>query len=121
MAGTGRQQRHPSARAGRSDAPETNPAVGAAIREVVDNQLRDGTPPETRQTLDRLLAADYPEDEVRRLIACAVTSEIFDRRTEEPSSLRRGTLYRGAPSAADTAVGGLNRFPPRGVLRPCQR
>jgi len=55
MAGTGRQHRHPSARAGRSDAPETNPAVGAAIMEVVDNQLRDGTPPETRQTFDRLL------------------------------------------------------------------
>jgi len=80
MAGTGRQHRHrhPSARARRSDAPEMNPAVGAAIREVVDNQLRDGTPPETRQTFDRLLAAGYPEEEARRLIACAVTSEIFD-------------------------------------------
>jgi len=59
-------------------APETNPMVGAAIMEVVDNQLRDGTPPETRQTFDRLLAAGYPEEEARRLIACAVTSEIFD-------------------------------------------
>jgi len=78
MAGTGRQQRHPSARAGRSDAPETNPAVGAAIMEVVDNQLRDGTPPETRQTFDRLLADGHTEEEARRLIACVVTSEIFD-------------------------------------------
>lgn len=59
-------------------APETNPAVGAAIMEVVDNQLREGTPPETRQTLDRLVASGYPEEEARRLIACAVTSEIFD-------------------------------------------
>ncbi len=59
-------------------APETNPVVGAAIMDVVDTQLRDGTPPETRQTLDRLLAAGYPEEEARRLIACAVTSEIFD-------------------------------------------
>ncbi|MDQ2830650.1 MAG: hypothetical protein M3Y74_16590 [Chloroflexota bacterium] len=58
--------------------PETNPALGAAIMEVVDNQLRDGTPPEARQTLDRLLAAGYPEGEARRLIACAVTSGIFD-------------------------------------------
>ncbi len=77
MARTGRH-RHPSARAGRSDAPETNPAAGAAIMEVVDNQLRDGTPPETRQTLDRLLADGHTEEEARRLIACAVTSEIFD-------------------------------------------
>ncbi len=59
-------------------APETNPAVGAAIMEVVDNQLRDGTPPETRRTLDRLLADGRTEAEGRRLIACAVTSEIFD-------------------------------------------
>jgi len=59
-------------------APETNPALGAAIMEVVDNHLRDGTPPEIRQTFDPLLAAGYPEEEARRLIACAVTSEIFD-------------------------------------------
>ena len=59
-------------------APATNPALGAAIMEVVDNQLRDGTPPETRQTFDRLLADGHTEEEARRLIACAVTSEIFD-------------------------------------------
>ncbi len=59
-------------------APKTNPALGAAIMEVVDNQLRDGTPPETRQTFDRLLADGHTEAEARRLIACAVTSEIFD-------------------------------------------
>ncbi len=58
--------------------PETNPALGAAIMEVVDTQLREGTPPETRRTLDRLVAAGYPEGEARQLIACAVTSEIFD-------------------------------------------
>jgi len=46
--------------------------------EVVDNQLRDGTPPETRQTFDRLLADGHTEEEARRLIACVVTSEIFD-------------------------------------------
>jgi len=59
-------------------AAETNPALGAAIMEVVDNQLRAGTPPETRQTLDRLLADGHAEEDARRLIACAVTSEIFD-------------------------------------------
>ncbi len=59
-------------------APATNPALGAAIMEVVDTQLRDGTPPQTRQTLDRLLADGHTEEDARRLIACAVTSEIFD-------------------------------------------
>ncbi len=48
------------------------------MMEVVDTQLRDDTPPETRQTLDRLLADGHTEEDARRLIACAVTSEIFD-------------------------------------------
>ena len=58
--------------------PETNPALGAAIMEVVDTQLRDDTPPDTRRTLDRLVAAGHSEEDACRLIACAVTSEIFD-------------------------------------------
>ncbi len=73
-----RKGRHGQTMVRARGAPETNPALGAAIMDVVDNQLRDGTPPDTRHTLDRLLAAGYPETEARRLIACAVTSEIFD-------------------------------------------
>jgi len=59
-------------------ASETNPALGTAIMEVVDTQLREGTPPETRQTLARLTAAGHSTEDARRLIAGAVTSEIFD-------------------------------------------
>ncbi len=77
MAGTGQRRRQPGLTR-KDNAAASNPAVEAAIMEVVDNQLRDGTPPETRQTLDRLLATGYPETEARRLIGCAVTSEIFD-------------------------------------------
>ena len=51
--------------------------VSAAMYEVVDNQLRDGEPPETRQTLDRLMAEGHSEAEARRLIAAVVASEIF--------------------------------------------
>jgi hypothetical protein len=40
--------------------------------EVVENQIRDNDPPETRQTLDRLLAEGYTADEARRLISTAV-------------------------------------------------
>jgi hypothetical protein len=57
---------------------EYNPVLHATIMEIVDNQLRDGTPPETRATLDRLMADGMPEKEARRLIACVVTSEVFD-------------------------------------------
>lgn len=52
--------------------------VRTAILEVVENQLRDGTPPETRQTLQRLVTEGYSEEEARRLIAVVVTSEIFN-------------------------------------------
>jgi hypothetical protein len=56
-----------------------NPAVvRAAIFEVVENQLRDGTPPETKQTFERLVREGYPEQEAKRLIAVVVTTEIFD-------------------------------------------
>jgi peroxiredoxin family protein len=55
-----------------------SPMLQAAMYEVVDNQLRDGTPLETRQTLERLIAEGHTRQEARRLIACAVVSEIFD-------------------------------------------
>jgi uncharacterized protein DUF1841 len=54
-----------------------NPVLQAAMYEVVDNQLHDNRPPETRQTLERLLAQGYSRDEARRLIANVVASEIF--------------------------------------------
>jgi len=56
---------------------ETNPELGRAILELVENQIRDNDPPETRQTVERLLAEGYTADEARRLISAAVTVEIF--------------------------------------------
>lgn len=50
----------------------------ALIIDVVENQLRDSNPPETRATLERLLAGGTERDEAMRLIACVVASEIFD-------------------------------------------
>ena len=49
-----------------------------AIFDVVNNQIRDGNPPETRETFDRLVSEGLEEDEARRLISCVVASEIFD-------------------------------------------
>jgi len=39
--------------------------VRQAIYEVLDNQLRDNNPPETRLTLNRLRVLGYTEDEAR--------------------------------------------------------
>src|SRR3546814_18977748 len=36
-----------------------------AIFEILDNQLAQGSPPEVRETLDRLLAAGHPEEEAQ--------------------------------------------------------
>ena len=54
-----------------------NPYLKAAILEVVDNQISDNDPPQTRQTYERLLASGLEEPEARRLIGCVVVSEIF--------------------------------------------
>lgn len=37
----------------------TNPRLKALILEVVENQIRDGDPPETQQTFERLLATGH--------------------------------------------------------------
>lgn len=57
---------------------KTNPHLKAAILQVVDNQVKANDPPETKQTLDRLLSEGHCEEEAKRLIACIVSSEIFD-------------------------------------------
>ena len=57
---------------------KTNPHLKAAILQVVDNQINANDPPETKQTLDRLLSEGHSEEEAKRLIGCIVSSEIFD-------------------------------------------
>jgi hypothetical protein len=57
--------------------PEINPQLAAAILDIVDTQLRDGTPPETRQTFDRLVMAGYTPEGARQLLAHVVVREIF--------------------------------------------
>ena len=49
-----------------------------AILEVVNKQLKDLDPPETKETYDRLVADGISDQEARRLIGCVVSSEIFD-------------------------------------------
>lgn len=45
--------------------------------DVIRNQLRDGNPPETKQTLDRLTNQGIPEDEAMRMLAGALANEIY--------------------------------------------
>ena len=75
---------------GKSTAPPQDPALNAIILEIVDNQLTEGTPPETRQTFDRLVGDGYAPEEARGLIGCVVISEIFEvmQRREEYDEAR---------------------------------
>ncbi len=56
---------------------EQNPRLKAAILEAVDNQLRAGDPPETRQTLARLKGEGFSDEEARVLLGQAVAVEIY--------------------------------------------
>jgi len=49
----------------------------ATILEVVENQVRENDPPETRQTLKRLLAVGYTQQRAVELIGSAVVEEIW--------------------------------------------
>ena len=41
-----------------------------AFFEVIETQIRDRTPPETKDTYDRLRAEGYSEEEAMKLIGC---------------------------------------------------
>lgn len=81
------------------ESPETNPQLAAAVLEIVDTQLRDGTPPETRQTFDRLVSAGYTPEGARQLLAHVVVREIFT------------VMARGEPYDQARFVAALQRLP----------
>jgi hypothetical protein len=73
--------------------------VLAAALEVVENQLRDDDPPETRETLDRLVGEGHTESEAKGLIAAVVLTEIVD------------ILNSGKPFDPTRFVAALDRLP----------
>ena len=48
-----------------------------AILEVINNQVKDNDPPETKQALDRLQKEGYSREETLKLIGYVVASEVF--------------------------------------------
>ena len=48
-----------------------------AVLDAVENQLRDNDPPETAETLNRLVREGHSRDEAKRFIAAVLASEIF--------------------------------------------
>lgn len=56
---------------------EYNPYLQATIFEVVDNQMKAGDPPETKDTFDRLLGEGFSREDAKKLIAQAICVEIY--------------------------------------------
>ena len=63
-----------------------NPALREAILAVVEQQMRDNTPRETRRTVERLVAQGYAPEDARRLIGNVVAQEIV-------AVMQRGEAY----------------------------
>ncbi len=78
---------------------EYDPELRRVYLEVVDNQLRDNNPPETRVTFDRLRSEGFNETEAKVLIASAIAFETFQ------------VMKSGAPFNHDRFVHNLNRLP----------
>jgi hypothetical protein len=55
---------------------EPNPHVQELLLEAVENQLREGNPPETTETYTRLLAEGHPDREARLLIGAVILVEM---------------------------------------------
>lgn len=61
-----------------------------AIVEIVENQLRDNNPPETKETLERLMETGETRENAIRYIASVLSVEIFEmQKHQEAFDLKR--------------------------------
>lgn len=56
---------------------KTNLRLKAIILEVVENQLRDSSIPETKETFSRLIASGYDEQTVKEMIGAVVVDDLY--------------------------------------------
>ncbi len=82
--------------------PSANPALTKAILAVVDQQMRDQSPPETQRTFERLVTSGYVPEDARRSIGNVVAQEIFAvmQRAEAYNEQRYIAALHGLPDSA---------------------
>lgn len=78
---------------------EHNQRLKSAILEVVKNQLDSNDPPETKQTLERLIAEGFSKKEAKELLGTVVVAEVFE------------VMNAGKPFDKKRYVAALNRLP----------
>ena len=54
-----------------------NEKLRKSILEVINTQIKDNDPPETKQAFDRLRGEGFSEEETLKLIGYVVASEVF--------------------------------------------
>lgn len=52
--------------------------VNQAISEIIDTQYRENSPPQVRQTAERLIGSGYTSEEAFTLLGCALSREMFE-------------------------------------------
>ena len=73
---------------------EDGQMVGEAIVEAVETQLAENNPPETRQTLERLMKSGESRESAIRYIASALSVELHNvMKNKEPYNHERYTNY----------------------------
>ncbi len=60
------------------DGEHPNPYLKRHILEVIDNQIRDNNPKETRLTFERLMKEGFTEEKAKELIGTVVSTELFE-------------------------------------------
>ena len=57
---------------------ETNEILREQIFEIINNQLRDNDPPETKDAFDRLRKQGFDDFQTRQMIGQCLAVELFD-------------------------------------------
>jgi Zn/Cd-binding protein ZinT len=60
-----------------------NPYLRKSILEVVDDQLKENSPPETKKTYERLLKEGHSKENAKILIASVILTEMYHTMKED--------------------------------------
>lgn len=72
------------------DSALTNPVLQTLILQTIDSQLLGNDPPETKETLYRLVDQGFTAEQAKSLIGAAIANEIFELyQNQEPFNRRR--------------------------------
>ena len=65
------------------DTDQSRHRLHKLIMQIITNQLRLKNPPETKETLDRLMSEGYSQEEARELIGAVISAHIYDMLKDE--------------------------------------